>query len=157
MRIVLRYYQLLLVYNSRLISVQCSHMQNNPATSDPLIPSHVVWGYYEGKYLILNLKGSITPSSNVSAHLLTPVTMTFGKRSIRTTCLIGSGIRCTSPNWQRTRLGRCISIFSKHISGVLVHHIWEASVHTGGKACSVSLEYGSQVILNSSYASSSFL
>ena len=75
MRIVLRYYQLLLMYNSKLISVWCSHMQNNPETIDPPISSHVVRGYREGKSLALNLKGSIIPSANVSTLLLTPITV----------------------------------------------------------------------------------
>jgi len=42
MRIVLRYYQLSLMYNNGLVSDRCNNMLNNPAMSDPPILSYVV-------------------------------------------------------------------------------------------------------------------
>ena len=154
---MLRYYQLSLMYNSRLISVRCSYTQNNPATSDPLIPSYVVWGYCERKSLALNLKGSIIPSANVSAHLLTPVTTALGSALYLYHLL--NGIRDMLRNLELT----------KDSSGKIHLHNFEAykwspcKLYMRGfctyrcKACSVSLEYSYQVIPNSSCASSSFL
>jgi len=52
MRNVLKYYQLPLMYNQRLITTWRINALNNPVPSDPPVPAHVVWDYY-GVYLWL--------------------------------------------------------------------------------------------------------
>jgi len=74
MRIVLRYYQLSLMYNNRLVTIQCIDTLNNSALSDLPILTHIVWEYCRGISLALKLISSITPSANVSGEFLTPVT-----------------------------------------------------------------------------------
>ena len=83
MRIVLRYYQLSLMYTTSRVTDQQIDTLNNPETSDPPTPAHIVCKKYDGMSLSLKLISSIIPSTYISIELLPPITPTLVERSIR--------------------------------------------------------------------------
>jgi len=97
---------------------------NNPAISDLPIPAHIVYEKCDGISLALKLISSIIPLAYICIELLPLITSALAGAVYSNQLVDDIRDMWSKPELIKDSIfGICISTISKHIIGILAHHI----------------------------------
>jgi len=150
----LRYYKLLLIGSTGRKSIWSLNTLNNPTSSDPPIPTHILYQKCMVMSLVLNLVRSIFSLEYKWVYLHTPITHPIFQTVYTDYFKDRIGDMLSQPKLSK------YSIWDMHLDNLNRNnprHIWDPVVHTASKLCRISYVYVSQVIVFSCITSNSLL